>query len=315
MRFAGLLGQLALAVTFGNLLAGSLAMLCCLATLAGQRPQSAEQPAGQPATSTAPAPAPAPLLQVAALLVVVALLLDGADGWLARRSAATTAFGAQLDALADMVSFGVAPAALLVTVALQSGPPAAEHAAAAASVAYVAAAALRLARFVAAHASGGRAVPGASGVAGASGALPDLAASGAPGAAASDVAAASADLEAAPQPFAPARFSGLPAPAAGVALTALIALHAASPLRGSAAALLVAALPLAALGLAVLMVTRLSYVHMGHALAGRCWRSANVPFALLALGLLAYAPAAAVALAAWTYVAAGWLGARPAQAR
>ena len=46
-------------------------------------------------------------------LVVVAALLDGVDGRLARALRAQSKFGAELDSLADFVNFGVAPAVLV----------------------------------------------------------------------------------------------------------------------------------------------------------------------------------------------------------
>lgn len=50
-------------------------------------------------------------LMLAGLLVLASYVLDLLDGELARRLDAGTAFGQQLDSLADMVSLGVAPAA------------------------------------------------------------------------------------------------------------------------------------------------------------------------------------------------------------
>ena len=50
--------------------------------------------------------------EAGALLLLVAVLLDSLDGALARTFEATSAFGAELDSLADVVSFGVAPAVL-----------------------------------------------------------------------------------------------------------------------------------------------------------------------------------------------------------
>ena len=51
--------------------------------------------------------------QMAAGLIVIAAFLDGLDGHLARKLNATSAFGAQLDSLADFINFGVAPAFVL----------------------------------------------------------------------------------------------------------------------------------------------------------------------------------------------------------
>src|SRR3954467_13743726 len=48
----------------------------------------------------------------AAPLVFWAILLDALDGRLARMTGTTSEFGAELDSLADVVSFGVAPAML-----------------------------------------------------------------------------------------------------------------------------------------------------------------------------------------------------------
>jgi CDP-diacylglycerol--serine O-phosphatidyltransferase len=49
----------------------------------------------------------------AAAAVVIAAMLDGVDGRVARMLRSTTKFGAELDSLADAVSFGVAPALLM----------------------------------------------------------------------------------------------------------------------------------------------------------------------------------------------------------
>jgi CDP-diacylglycerol--serine O-phosphatidyltransferase len=49
---------------------------------------------------------------VSAALIVAAAILDGLDGRIARLLDATSKFGAELDSLADMVSFGVAPAVI-----------------------------------------------------------------------------------------------------------------------------------------------------------------------------------------------------------
>lgn len=56
-------------------------------------------------------------LAIAAYLLVVAMFFDGIDGRLARLTRKTSEFGAQLDSLADIVSFGVAPAVLVLCIA------------------------------------------------------------------------------------------------------------------------------------------------------------------------------------------------------
>ena len=51
--------------------------------------------------------------QYAVFAIIVAGIFDGLDGRLARMLKVTSSFGAELDSLADFVSFGVAPAAVL----------------------------------------------------------------------------------------------------------------------------------------------------------------------------------------------------------
>lgn len=81
--------------------------------------------------------------EYAAIAIMVAVMFDGLDGRVARMANAETAFGAQLDSLADMISFGLAPALLLYTWSLSTlGKPGWLVA-----FLYVACTALRLARF------------------------------------------------------------------------------------------------------------------------------------------------------------------------
>jgi CDP-diacylglycerol--serine O-phosphatidyltransferase len=47
------------------------------------------------------------------MLIVLAVICDGLDGYVARYFKASSEFGAQLDSLSDLVCFGVAPALLL----------------------------------------------------------------------------------------------------------------------------------------------------------------------------------------------------------
>ena len=51
---------------------------------------------------------------LAGWLIILAMIFDALDGHVARITRATSDFGAQLDSLADLVTFGVAPAFLLV---------------------------------------------------------------------------------------------------------------------------------------------------------------------------------------------------------
>ncbi|MFQ5881537.1 MAG: CDP-diacylglycerol--serine O-phosphatidyltransferase [Candidatus Methylomirabilales bacterium] len=55
----------------------------------------------------------------AALAIIIALVLDFLDGAVARFAKATSDFGVELDSLADLVSFGVAPGMLAYVFAMQ----------------------------------------------------------------------------------------------------------------------------------------------------------------------------------------------------
>ncbi|MEX2130317.1 MAG: CDP-diacylglycerol--serine O-phosphatidyltransferase [Pseudohongiellaceae bacterium] len=75
--------------------------------------------------------------------ILMAAIFDGLDGRVARLTGTQSAFGAQFDSLADMVSFGMAPALISFSWALSSLGSAGW----AASFVYISCAALRLARF------------------------------------------------------------------------------------------------------------------------------------------------------------------------
>jgi CDP-diacylglycerol--serine O-phosphatidyltransferase len=93
----------------------------------------------------------------AAMAIFAALVLDGMDGRIARLTRTQSAFGAELDSLSDMVSFGVAPALVVYHWALQDfaaspdvamlGPWLSTKLGWIAAFVYCACAALRLARF------------------------------------------------------------------------------------------------------------------------------------------------------------------------
>lgn len=87
--------------------------------------------------------------ETAVLLIVVAGILDGFDGWLARRLNVDSQMGAELDSLADFLNFGVAPPLLIYFWALQDMASGGWIAALVFSVCCV----LRLARFNAAKKS------------------------------------------------------------------------------------------------------------------------------------------------------------------
>jgi CDP-diacylglycerol--serine O-phosphatidyltransferase len=81
--------------------------------------------------------------EAAAIAVFIAMLLDGLDGRVARMTNTQTDFGAEYDSLADMVSFGMAPALVMYQWALSGMGKLGWLAA----FIYTASAALRLARF------------------------------------------------------------------------------------------------------------------------------------------------------------------------
>jgi CDP-diacylglycerol--serine O-phosphatidyltransferase len=79
----------------------------------------------------------------AALFIGIAMILDTLDGFFARLTKATSAFGVELDSLADVVSFGLAPAILAFTWGLWP----LHRLGWAAGFLYVTGTAMRLARF------------------------------------------------------------------------------------------------------------------------------------------------------------------------
>jgi CDP-diacylglycerol--serine O-phosphatidyltransferase len=81
--------------------------------------------------------------EAAAIAIFVSMVLDGLDGRVARMTNTQSKFGAEYDSLADMVSFGVAPAFVMFSWALSD---LGKFGWATAFI-YVACAALRLARF------------------------------------------------------------------------------------------------------------------------------------------------------------------------
>lgn len=81
--------------------------------------------------------------ELAVSMVLLAAFLDGIDGRVARMMRATSNFGVQMDSLADIVNFGVAPALVLYVYTLDQ----ARSIGWIAALIYAIAAGLRLARF------------------------------------------------------------------------------------------------------------------------------------------------------------------------
>ena len=87
-------------LTLGNAACGMGSIFACLHYLAGGRWET---------------------MWLAVWLLPVALVLDFLDGAVARWRRKHSALGADLDSLADIVSFGVAPAVLAYTLGMQGG--------------------------------------------------------------------------------------------------------------------------------------------------------------------------------------------------
>ncbi len=107
LKTVGVLPSLA---TLGNLTCGVAALYMCL--LQAQANVSAFSPPVPGASKLIPS-----FLAAAAYLLLLGMIFDAIDGRLARLARKTTEFGAQLDSMADIVSFGVAPAFLVLCVA------------------------------------------------------------------------------------------------------------------------------------------------------------------------------------------------------
>ena len=86
-------------VTLAAMLAGFLSMLLVVTGMREDRPD---------------------LYCVAAQLIMLAMILDGLDGNLARMLNGSSEFGAELDTYVDLTAFGIAPAILIFAVTLPS---------------------------------------------------------------------------------------------------------------------------------------------------------------------------------------------------
>ena len=83
-------------------------------------------------------------LEKAVVAILLAILLDGLDGRVARRLNATSKFGVEFDSFSDVVSFGLAPAVMMYHWAFQKS---ADEFGVAVTFLYALCAASRLARF------------------------------------------------------------------------------------------------------------------------------------------------------------------------
>ncbi len=148
-------------MTLGNLVCGFAAIHFALRAMY-------DLGAGVPEMPSTPAPQSLierllpSFLAVGAGMVIVGMILDLFDGLIARYTRNTTNFGGQLDSLADVVTFGVAPATLMVALMTRElaaenilPSPLSDHfvgrATWVSAAVYVAFAAVRLARFNVEH--------------------------------------------------------------------------------------------------------------------------------------------------------------------
>lgn len=91
-------------------------------------------------------------LRAAAWFILLGMVFDVFDGRVARMTGSTSSLGAHLDSLADLVTFGLAPAGLIVTLnRVVAWQPAWQKVAWVFGLAYFLGALLRLARFNAEH--------------------------------------------------------------------------------------------------------------------------------------------------------------------
>ncbi len=80
-------------------------------------------------------------------LILVAMIFDMLDGYVARLSKSSSDFGGQLDSLCDAISFGLAPAFLLLCLSPEWGQLVVRQGIAVVAALYLACTVLRLARF------------------------------------------------------------------------------------------------------------------------------------------------------------------------
>ncbi len=217
-----------------------------------------------------------PLLAVAAWLIVAAMICDMLDGRVARMTRKTSDFGAQLDSLSDAISFGVAPAILMlraVAVAMDKigADPMLERVVICVAGLYVACATLRLARF---------------------------------------------NVESTPDESAHMSFSGLPSPGAAANIAALVLLfeHAYSmawlrqPWMFTTVSIV---LPLVTAAVALLMVSRIRYPHIvNQYIRGKKPFNSLVKFVVIAVAMWLEPFLAVAALTLfytlWGPLRAGW---------
>ena len=260
------------AATLGNLLCGVLAIFCCLLAIRGEYVNIPVREFGPRLTAFFPS-----YIAVGAYLIVGSMLFDALDGRLARLARRTSEFGAQLDSVSDVVSFGAAPVLLFLTLALLGSLPgngAAPYVsgtewavALLGALVYVSCAAIRLARYNAENTRGEEAQN---------------------------------------------RFSGLPVPGAAAALVALLVVHehialVLPPTLFDWDALVRWAIGPTALALGLLMVSRLDYVHVFNVYVRRDQPLSHLVLLVVVVALVWRWPQFLLAVVAFAYVISGFV--------
>ncbi|MCK4340104.1 MAG: CDP-alcohol phosphatidyltransferase family protein [Phycisphaerae bacterium] len=260
------------AATLGNLICGFLAIFCCLLSMRAEfaGPEYVFHPRLEQLFPTH--------IAAGAYLIILAMIFDALDGRLARITRRTSEFGAQLDSISDIVSFGVAPATLFVTLLLRPalGAPPDEPDASRLQIragiicvlVYLSCAAIRLARYNVENVKGEEAQRA---------------------------------------------FSGLPSPGAAAAVVALLALHEHLRLANSAlwgmdwANVSRWVIALTAFSVGLLMVSRLDYVHVFNVYIRRKHPPTHLVWLIVIIGLGWYKFEALLVVLAFAYVISGIL--------
>jgi CDP-diacylglycerol---serine O-phosphatidyltransferase len=263
------IGVLPTVLTLGNLCLGVGAVFMCCREFEdmgrGVRPDARLTWNSQVMEHLAPSYA-----SIAVWMLVGAIICDALDGRVARKTNQMTKFGEQMDSLADMVSWGVAPAMIMMTMVRREiyewhayqpfGFDRFGQLAVLIGIIYVSCAALRLARF---------------------------------------------NVETSLEAASHEGFRGLPSPGAGGAVLTLVMLHDHLGANGSRLAdFITHVLPFCTLGLGLLMVSNVPYRHMGSILLRRRKFSHFIVFLLLIPPSLLYVKEALTAFA-WLFVISG----------
>lgn len=132
--------------TLGNLVSGFFAIVVASRIASPELQETVPAPMLESFRETISSLDPTHNLMLSGALIFLAILFDMFDGQVARMTRTTSDFGGQLDSLCDLVSFGVAPAFLLVKMCPEF---ASEHGREVWTIAglFMCCTALRLARF------------------------------------------------------------------------------------------------------------------------------------------------------------------------